>query len=48
MGRKNETPPIDFTLNYNDIVAVKGGCRYDDHQTIRFSLRLQHADPAVL
>ena len=39
---------IDFTPNYNDIVAAKGGCRYDDYQEIRFPLRLQHADPAVL
>ncbi len=27
--------PIDFTPNYNDIVAVEGGYRYDDHQRIR-------------
>ena len=26
---------IDFTPNYNDIVAVEGGYRYDDHQRIR-------------
>ena len=53
-----ETPPgfiftfskisIDFTPNYNDIVAVEGGYRYDDHQRIRYSMWLQHADLAVL
>ena len=39
---------IDFTPNYNDIVAVEGGQRYDDHQRIRYFMWLQHADLAVL
>ena len=39
---------LDFTPNYNDIFAVEGGCRYDDHQRIRFPLRLQHTNFAVL
>lgn len=40
--------PIDFIPNYNDTVVVKGDYRYDDYQRIRYSMRLQCADLAIL